>query len=163
MSLRLVDVAKVVEGIPNGSVMATTVGDADYVSLKGYERATILLQVNNATTVTGCAVTLKQATDVAGTSEKALAFTTMFANLDTAATDTLVETAVTSNTFTTLTTNDKNALYVMEVNASDLDVTNGFDCVRLDGLLMANAVGSVMYFLHGARYASPIAVAAITD
>jgi hypothetical protein len=63
----------------------------------------------------------------------------------------------------TNTTNDKNLLYVIEVNAEDLDQANNFDCVRLDSTGMANAVGCVLYVLHGSRYASPIATSAITD
>jgi hypothetical protein len=160
---RLTDNAKIVLGSPIIGALATTNGDCDYVSLKGYERATILIQVDNATTVTGGAITLKQATAVAGTSEKALAFSSMWANTDCAAGDTLTETAVTSNTFTTDTTDNKNLMYVIEVAADDLDVANGFDCIRVDSLLMANAVGAVTYILHGARYASPVASAAITD
>lgn len=162
-ALNLTDAAKIVFGSPIIGALATTNGDCDYVSMKGYDRLTIVIAVDNATTVTGGAITLKQATAVAGTSEKALAFTKMWQNIDTGAADTLAETAVTSNTFTTDTTNDKNLLYVIEVNASDLDVASGFDCVRVDVLLMASAVGFVQYILHGARYQSPLAVAAITD
>lgn len=162
MTTRLIDACKIVTGIAPVA-MATTAGDADYVSLKGHSGVSILLSVKNGATVTGCAVTLKQATAVAGTSEKALGFSKMWANIDAGAADTLTETAVTSNTFTTDTTNSKDLLYVMEIEASDLDVANGFDCVRLDGLLMANAVGAVTYVLHGPRYGSGIAVSAITD
>jgi hypothetical protein len=162
-ALNLTDVAKIVFGSPIIGALATTNGDCDYVSLKGYNRLTIVIAVDNATTVTGGAITLKQATTVAGGSEKALAFSKMYADIDTATGDSLTETAVTSNTFTTDTTDNKNLLYVIEVKAEDLDVTNSFDCVRVDSLLMANAVGFVGYILHGARYASPLAVAAITD
>ena len=160
---RLIDTAKIVFGSPLIGALATTNGDCDYVSLKGYERATIVIAVDNATTVTGGAITLKQATAVAGTSEKALAFASYFANIDTGASDTLTETTATSNTFTTDTTDNKNLLYVIEVHAADLDVANGFDCLRVDSLLMANAVGFVQYILHGARQASPLAISAITD
>jgi len=162
-SLNLTDVAKIVYGSPIIGALATTNGDCDYVSLKNFDRCTIVIAVYNATTVTGGAITLKQATAVAGTGEKALSFAKMWANTDVAAADTLTETAVTSDTFTTATTDNKNLLYVIEVKASDLDVANGFDCLRVDSLLMANAVGFVQYILHGARYASPLAVSAITD
>jgi len=113
--------------------------------------------VKNGTTVTGGAITLLQATAVAGTGEKALAFSTVYANVDVAASDALVETAVTNNTFTTNTTNSKDLLYVINVDASSLDVDNGFDCVRIDSASMANAVGSVIYLLSGARYGSSVA------
>jgi hypothetical protein len=161
--LKLADVAKFVFGSPIIGALATTNGDCDYVSLKNYSGISILIAVDNATTVTGGAVTLKQASAVAGGDEKALGFTKVYANLDAAAGDTLTETAVVSNTFTTNTTDNKNLLYVIELDASDLDVANGFDCVRVDVLSMANAVGFVGYILHGARYQSPLAVPAITD
>lgn len=161
-NLNLTDIAKVVVGCPPAA-LTSTAGDGDYVSLKNFDRITVILAVDNATTVTGGTITLKQATAVAGTSEKALAFSKMWANTDVGAGDTLTETAVTSDTFTTSTTNDKNLLYVMEVKSSDLDVANGFDCIRVDSTGMANAVGSVLYVLHGARYGNPLALAAITD
>ena len=161
-SLRLLDSDKVVMGCPPAA-LATTAGDGDYVSMKNFDRITFIIAVDNATTVTGGAVTLKQATLVDGTGEKALAFTKMWANEDTAASDTLVETAVTSNTFTTLTTDAKNLIYVIEVKADELDVSNSFECVRIDVASMANAVGSVVYVLRSSRYAPPLAVSAITD
>ena len=139
--------------------LTSTVGDGSYVSLKGYARCAIILDVTDATTVTGGTITLKQATAVAGTGEKALAFTRMLANTDVAAAQTMVETAVSSNTFTTDTTNSKRLRYVMDVQASDLDLANSFDCIRLDSTGMANANGSVTYILYGARNtgASPMA------
>jgi choice-of-anchor A domain-containing protein len=160
--LQLTDFAKVVVGCAPAALTGTP-GDGDYVSLKGYSRLTILLAVDNGTTVTGGTVTLKQATAVAGTNEKELPFARVYADLDVAAGDTLTETAVTANSFVTNTTNDRNLLYVIEVNAEDLDQANNFDCVRLDSTGMANAVGCVLYVLHGSRYASPIATSAITD
>ena len=145
------------------AALATTAGDGDYISMREYARLTIVISVLNATTVTGGAVTLKQATDVAGTSEKALAFSTMWANTDCGASDTLVSTAVTSDTFTTSTTNSKILMYVIEVAARDLDIANGFDCVRIDVASMASAVGTVIYMLSGAREKPVIARSAITD
>lgn len=145
------------------AALTTTAGDGDYVSLKNYRRLTIILPVLNATTVTGGAITLLQATAVDGTSAKALAMTRMWANTDCAAGDTLTKTAVTSDTFTTNTTNSKQLLYVIEVLAEDLDVANGFDCVRIDSASMANAVGAAIYLLDGARYGGTTPPAAITD
>lgn len=161
--MKLTDIAKFVQGSPIIGALATTNGDCDYVSLKGYERCTIFITVDNATTVTGGAFTLKQDTTVAGTGEKPLAFSKMYANIDTGASDTLVETAVVNNTFTSDTTDNKNLMYVIEVNADDLDVAGGFDCIRVDVLLMASAVGQVSYILSGPRYASPLAIPAITN
>lgn len=125
----------------------------DYVSLKGYERCSIDIIVDNGATVTGSAITLKQATAVANTGEKALAFSRMLANIDIGATDTLVETAVTSNTFTTDTTDNKNLHYVIDVQASDLDVAGGFDCIRVGTGNAVNAVTAILYTLYPAKYA----------
>jgi hypothetical protein len=152
---RLIDDAKIIVGASNG-ILTTTVGDTDYVSMKGYERLTILVAILNATTVTGTTITLKQATAVAGTGEKALAFSTVYSNVDVAAGEALTATAVTSNTFTTDTTNSKSLLYVIEVSASDLDVTNGFDCVRLDGTGAVASLGTVIYLMRGQRYSTNV-------
>lgn len=127
----------------------------DYVSLKNYARCTIMIWVKNATTVTGSAITVKQATSVAAGSEKALAFTSAYRNLDLDADDsTLASFAVTSNTFTTLTTNSKNALYVVDVKAEDLDVNNGFDCIRAGTADATAATLTVVYLLWGNRYST---------
>lgn len=133
----------------------------DYVSLKGYERVTAIVMVDNATTVTGSAITLKQATAVAGTSEKALSFSKAWRNIDIDAADTLSEFAVSSDTFTTDDTNNKNLLYVMEVKAEDLDVNNGFDCFRVGTGNATAAVLSVLYILSGPKFGT--AASAITD
>lgn len=132
--------------------LTTTVGDCVYVSMKNYRKLTVVIDVLNGSTVTGGTVTLKQATAVAGTSEKALAFTRMLANIDVAASQAMTETAVSSNTFTTDTTNSKRLRYVIDVDADDMDVAGGFDCFRVDVTGMVNATGTVGYIMYGARY-----------
>lgn len=158
LNARLDEQAYFVQATAIGA-LATTVGDASYVSLKNYRKCTVIIDVTNATTVTGGVVTLKQATAVAGTGEKALAFTRMLANTDVAAGQAMTETAVSSNTFTTDTTNSKRLRYIIEVDSDSLDADNGFDCFRVDVASMANANGQVSYILTGARYsgASPMA------
>jgi hypothetical protein len=160
ISKTLVQTAKLVTGLD--SVVPST-STPDYVSLKDYAHFTAVILVKNATTVTGSAITLKQATAVAGTSEKALSFTKMWANLDTAASDALVETAVTSDTFTTLTTNSKNQMYVIEVDAAQLDVSNGFDCIRVGTADATAATVTVLYVLSSPRYSQVTPPTAITD
>lgn len=158
-----IDTCKFVFGSPIIGLLATTNGDCDYVSLKDYQGCVILIASDNATTVTAGDITLKQATAVAGTGEKALAFTKMYANADVSASDTVVETAVTSNTFATQAVDNKNSIYLIDVKASDLDVAGGFDCLRVDVLNSVASVAFVGYVLYGPRYAPTIARAAITD
>jgi hypothetical protein len=152
--------AKIVWGM-GPKVPSTTV--PDYVSLKNYSRCCVIITGLNTTTVTGSAITLKQATAVANTGEKALAFDKVFANLDVTASDTLVETAVTSNTFTTAATNSINFMYVIDVTPEMLDVTNNFDCVRLGTGDATNATLSVTYILYPAKYSKATPPASITD
>lgn len=144
-----------------GLLLTSTLGDTTYVSMKGYSRCQIIISIADGTTVTGSTITLQQATAIAGTNEKPLAFTRMLANTDYAASKTMTETAVTSNTFTTQTTNSKDSVYIIDVDASDLDVANGFDCIRVDGTGHAATASRgvvVIYNLYGAKYsgASPL-------
>lgn len=146
---KLAEQAAVVEGLFAAVPSSST---PDYVSMKNYERFTAIINVKNGVTVTGSAITLKQATNVAAGNEKALAFDTVKANTDTAASQLLTDTAVASNTFTTDNTNSKNLMYIIDIPASALDVTNGFDCIRVGTGNATNATVHVTYILWPARY-----------
>ena len=160
MSELLVQDCKIVQGLAPCTPSSST---PDYVSLKGWDHLTVIISCDNATSVTGSDITLKQATDVSGSNEKALAFSKYWANTDTASGDTLTETAASSNTFTTDDTDNKNLLYVIEVDADTLDTENGFDCVRAGTGNASNTVIDVVYILSRGRYASAEARSAIAD
>lgn len=148
-----------------GLLLTSTLGDTTYVSLKGYKRCQIIIVIGDGTTVTGSTITLKQASAVAGTGEKALAFTRMLSNTDYAAAKVLAETTVTSNTFTTQTTNSKDSVYVIDVDADTLDAANDFDCIRVDGTGHAATASRgcvVLYNLYGSRYSNN-AITGLTD
>lgn len=142
-----------------GSVPIDTTGAAvtgDYVSMKGYAHLTIVI-IKGAWAGGTPAVTLKQAVDVSGTSEKALSFTKQFSGTALTA-DNLTANTVTSDTFNLTAT--ANEYHAIEVDASSLDVDNGFDCVRL---AIASPGGNSdliasLYILSHARY--PQAVSA---
>jgi len=95
---------------------------------------------------------LKQATDVTNSlsDEKALSYDKIYINVG-LSTTTLTETTVTSDTYTV--GSDPNNLYVIEIDAAELDVNNGFDCVRFN---LASGAGTTLlaatYILSGARY-----------
>ncbi len=153
LSARLDEQVKIVRAAA-GLLLTSTLGDTQYVSMKNYRKLQIIISIADGTTVTGTAVTLKQAQAIAGTNEKALGFTRMLSSVDypTAA---LAETAVVANTFTTQVVNSKDSLYVIDVDSSDLDNANGFDCVRVDATGHAATASRgcvVMYALYGARY-----------
>jgi len=136
-------------GVPVDIIGAGMAGD--YVSLKDYRNLTVVIQ-QGAWAGGTAAVTLKQATDVAGTGEKALSFSTRWTQVALTGTG-YTETVVSADTFDLDTANTIN---VLEVDASDLDVDGGFDCVRVD--VASPGANSdllcVTYVLTGARYAS---------
>ncbi len=102
-----------------------------WVSMKGYNHVQAIISFKNTTTVTGSAIGLAQATAVAGTAAKTLAFTKMWANIDDGSSVAVTETAVVSNTFTANAVNSKTGFYIIEVDASTMDVANGFDCFQV--------------------------------
>ncbi len=137
----------------------------DYITLKDIGHVTILIQSKNATTVTGSAITLHQAVDVAGTSEKALSFDTVYLNDDTAADDELTKTDVVSDTFTLDDTDSKDLLAVIELDADELD-TNAdtpFDCLRVGTADATAQTISVTYICTGIRYGQAATPSAIVD
>lgn len=156
----LIEQVKLVTGLTS-VVPSTSV--PDYVSLKGYRRCGIIIQAINATTVTGSAISLLQATDVSGTGAKALAFTRAWRNIDTGAADALAEFAVTSNTFTTNSTNSKALLYYIDVEEGQLDVAGGFDCIRAVTGNATAATLTVLYALYPSMYGGVLSPSAIID
>lgn len=126
---------------------ATANGNSAYVKTSLYTRITAMLSFKNATTVTGAAITFSQATDVAGSGSKALAFTTYYENIDTDAGDWLEAKTAAGNTFTTDTTNSKSLLYVVEFQASDLDTGSNFNCMRVNAASGANVDMTAIFIL----------------
>lgn len=132
---------------------------AKWVSMKNYTNLTIMI-ITGAWAAGTAAVTLSQATAVAGTSAKALALEAQYNDLTTSGIN--VRTAVVSNTFTIGTANK---LFVIEVDALDLDVAGGFDCVTLAVAspgVNADFYG-VLYLLHGSRYQGAAQPNALVD
>lgn len=128
-----------------------------WASMKNADRATIVIQVENGVSgVTGTAVALQQATALAGTNAKSLAFSSVYQNLDTQNTsnpgDALALTAVNSNTFTTANTASKGLLYVIEVKATDLDVANSFNHIQVTLGNAVNATTCATYIIRDIRY-----------
>jgi hypothetical protein len=152
--------AKIVWGMGPKVPSSTT---PDYVSMKNYGRCCIVITGLNTTTVTGSAITVKQATDVGASGEAPVAFDKAYRNLDVTATDTLVEFAVSSNTFTTDATNSINFQYVIDVRQEMLDIANGFDCVRLGTGNGTNCTLNATYILYPCKYAKATPPTAITD
>ncbi len=139
---------------------------SDIVSLKNYNKVTIIITGVKTATVTGSAVTLTQSQDVANTAGKALSFTQAFRSLNSGTAgnnDTLTAFTVSSNTFTTDTTASVSDMYVIEVNETDLDINNGFDCVTLVMATAVNETVSAVAILWPAKYGKQPPPSAIID
>lgn len=119
-----------------------------WLSLKNFTNVTMII-LTGAWAAGTVAVTVEQATAVAGTGNKAVAFTDYWDDLTTSGT--LVKKAAVSNTFNLDTANK---MYVIEIDARMLDIAGGFDCVAFVGASPgANAdFYTVAYICHGSRY-----------
>lgn len=126
MNNRLLESLKIVKAaVPIDTTGAAVTGD--YVNMKYWRR--LMIVISQGAWAGGTpAVTLKQASDVAATGEKALAFTEYWQG--TALTDDIyAKTAVVSNTFNLPAT--ANTVTIIEIHQQDLDVNNSFNCVRV--------------------------------
>lgn len=146
------------------AIMPVDLNDAatngDWVSLKNFHRATVVILASAATgSPTGdLTVTLEQATDVAGTGAKALNMTRYDSKTGAALTAVgqfTVNTQSAANTFSG--NGDLEQLYAIDVQPEDLDKDNNFDCIRVSLNQMASEkIGCAFYLLWPARYgASP--------
>lgn len=122
----------------------------DYISLKYVKELYIVVNVQqgNAATI---ALTIEQATAVAGTNTKAITVAVpIWYNLDTATNDTL--TRDTDAVSKTTDAGVKNKVYIFKVDPATLDLANGFDCitVKAGASNAANLVGAV--YLCNMRY-----------
>lgn len=160
MKITIPQQMKVVEALAPAADAAGR--SSDIVSLKNAGKVTIIatLTQGNAATV---ALTLMQAQDIAGTGAKALANTVpIWSNLDTAASDTLVR----RPDAVSLTTDAgvKNKIVIFDVDASQLDVNNGFDCIYLTtGASNAANITQALFLLSDLRFGQATPPSAIID
>lgn len=170
---RLLESIDIVVGGPMQDVNSDFEGD--YVSLKNYDGCLVVVHKNAGTAGDDISLKLTQATEVAGSTTKALNFSHLYAKVGTqASTGTFVKYTFTATDDldtvsvggTDLLADDVAALFVIDVRASDLDVSGGYDCfkVGIEGDDVGNAVyAGITYILYGARYPQAIPLASITD
>lgn len=150
--------------------------DGDWVSLKNYDGCLVVVAKEAGTAGDDISIKLLQATDVSGTSSKALNFNHLYHKVGTqTGVGVFTKVALTSETndldtasvnSTDLLADDVAALFVVDVRASDLDADNSFDCIQvsIEGDDLSNTCEVYcQYILYGARYPSSIPVTAIAD
>lgn len=130
-----------------------------YVSMKNYQRLTIVIHTG-AWAAGTAAVTMSEALNVAGGTPVALNLDWMWTG--TVASGLLTQTAVVADTFNLAVAN---SLYVIEFDATELNIAGGYDCVSvLIASPGANAdFYNVDYYLHDARYAEATPPSAIVN
>jgi hypothetical protein len=132
-----------------------------YVSLKNAIKATLVVHVTqgNAATI---ALSLSQATAVAGTGAKAVSATfPIWSNLDTATSDTL--TARTAAASYTTDAAVKTKIVVFDLDpAQILDLANSFDCVApVTGASNAANITAAVWYLQGKNREEPMPSAVV--
>lgn len=146
--MNLVENVQIVEAITPQAGAAIT---GDYISLKNANHVTVLVHIaqGHADPV---AVTIEQATKVDGTGSKALAKDVpIFLVADAATSDLFV--AQTPGVALGSGAALKHKIIAFEIDAEDLDVAGGFDCITVK-TAASNALNltSALYVVSGLRY-----------
>lgn len=148
--------------------LAAGANNGDWVSLKLYKHLTIIVIKGAGASGEDPTLTLLQATAVAGTNSKALNFTDIYvkqgADLTTIGQFTKTTQAA-ANTYTSATSGEEQAIWAVEIDADQLDVDNGFDCVQAAIADVGNTsqIGTILYILSEPRYAAEAMPSAIAD
>lgn len=157
--------------------MAAGANDGDWVSLKNYGRCAIVLFKEPGVAGNDPILTLEQAKTVAGGSNKPLSVTEV--RKKQAATNLLAVGQYTkstsdspasgdtfsANTWTNSDLAEQAAIVIIDIKAEDLDIDNGFDCLKVSiaDVGTAGQFGAVMYFLHDPKYQTDPLLSAIAD
>lgn len=163
----LVEQCQIVAGIiPVDSQSGANTGD--YVSLKNYERCSIVIYKAAGVAGDDPVITVTQAQDVSGTGVKALNFTRVDSKVgvQTGIGTFTTNTQAAGNTYTDLVSAEAQGLFVIEFKAEDLDVNNGFDCLKVAVPDTGSAGAQLLcalYILRGAKYATNPLPSAIID
>ena len=134
-----------------------TARDGDWVSLKNYKCCAIIFHKGAGTAGDDPVFRLQQATDIAGAGAKDLSFGDFWkkqGTLTSVGVWTKVVHAAAASATGDATSAEDQALYAIEINADELDVDGGFDCLRfrVDDTGVNAQLGSAEYHLFEPRY-----------
>lgn len=141
--------------------LATAANTGDWISLKNYKSVWIMFHSAVGTAGEDPTVTLLQAQAVAGTGSKALNINTSrifrkqaATNLTTTGAWASAAAGVTANAWTDAEAAEQEVIVAIGVDADELDVDNGFDCVSISVAdVGTNAqLGAAYYILGEPRY-----------
>ena len=146
--------------------MAAGPAQGDWVSLKTYGRCAVVLVKTPGAAGEDPVLNLEQATDVAGTDAKALTFDRIdIKEGDLSAIGTFTKLPHGISSYTGAGSAQSEAIWAIDVKAEDLDIDNGFDCLRasLADVGVTSQLATVLYLLHEPRYAGDPLPSAIVD
>lgn len=146
--------------------LAGAAAAGDWVSLKNYGRCAIVLIKAAGGAGEDPVLSLEQATDVAGTDAKALTFDRIDVKQGTlTGIGEFTKLANADADYTDAASAEAQAIWVIDVLAEDLDIDNGFDCLRasLADVGVVAQLGAMLYLLHEPRYAGDPLPSAIVD
>jgi hypothetical protein len=140
--------------------MATAGNAGDWVSLKHFRHVSVIVFKGIGAAGEDPVISILQAQAVAGTGSKALNTSRLSAKVGATALSAVgLFTEVTQAagaTYTDLVGAENEALWVFDIDAEDLDVENGFDClsVSIADVGATAQLGCALYLLSGPRYAT---------
>lgn len=146
--------------------MATGANNGDWVSLKNYRHCSTIVYKGAGGASEPITITMSQATAIAGTGSKGLNFTRVHYKNNSDLTLVGTYTTATQSAASTFVflgpDGGSEGIVCIDVNAEDLDVENGFDCVRVSIADVGNqsVLGCAFYLLSGARYLPPLSAIA---
>lgn len=137
-----------------------TARDGDWVSLKNAQGCAVVVYKGAGTAGDDPSITIEQASDVAGTGAKVLnAISEFYKKIGTlTSVGTWTKVTQTADELVTVDTVSAEAegIWVFNIENDQLDVDNGFDClrVRIADTGTNAQLGCAFYILHGLRFAA---------
>lgn len=146
--------------------MSAAANAGDWISMENYKRAVFVLFGAAGTAGQDPVFTLEQATAAAGTGNKALTFTTIYSKVGTltGVTAWTRTTQAAATSYTDAASAEAQKLIVVEVDASELDVNNGYKFVQLSipDVGAASQLGCAFCILYEPRYPDSAIVSALS-
>jgi hypothetical protein len=163
--MHILDKLDIVSGIVPINLGSARTGDT--ISMRNYGRCALVFFKAAGSASEDPTLTVEQATSITPSSAKALTFTTIFTKQGTlTSVGTWTKTTQTAAaTYTNASASENEAVWVIDINVEDMDVDNGFDCLRVTiaDAGSTNQIGALLYILHEPRYTLEAAITAITN
>lgn len=165
MNQHILDKIDIVSAIIPQGIGSARAGDV--ISMKNYGRCAIVYFKDAGVNNEDVTLTVEQLTSVGPSNAKNLTFTRVDVKQGTL-TSVGTWTKVSQSAAATYTNTDlggQQALIVIEIKAEDLDVDNGYDCIRVSSSDAGTntALAAALYILHEPRYSKEGGISAIVD